>query len=109
VANPIELLDYVAPDGDRPYPEWLRSLKDRRAANLVRSRVERTRLGNFGDHRSVGEGVSELRIHFGPGFRVYFLQDGPTVVVLLCGGEKRSQERDIARAKAYAADYWRRK
>jgi putative addiction module killer protein len=71
--------------------------------------VERIRLGNFGDHRAVGEGVSELRIHFGPGFRVYFLRDGDALIILLCGGEKRSQERDIARAKAYAADYWRRK
>ncbi|OGR91230.1 MAG: hypothetical protein A2992_03445 [Elusimicrobia bacterium RIFCSPLOWO2_01_FULL_59_12] len=65
--------------------------------------------GNFGVTRSVGEGVTELKIDFGPGCRVYYLRDGEQIVVLLCGGIKDAQSKDIAKAKTYAADYWRRK
>ena len=105
----IRLIDYMTAEGRKPYPEWLRSLRDRQSANKVRSHVERMRLGNFGDHKSVGEGVCERRIHIGPGFRVYYLHDGAEIVILLCGGDKGSQTRDIEKAKIYAADYWRRK
>jgi putative addiction module killer protein len=70
----------------------------------VLARVRRLAFGNFGDLRSVGEGVSEMRIHYGPGYRVYFAQRGMTVVILLCGGDKSTQERDIRTAKAMARD-----
>jgi putative addiction module killer protein len=68
-------------------------------------RIARLRLGNFGDAHFVGSGVQELRIHFGPGFRVYFGREGQTVVILLCGGDKGSQDRDIERAQDYWRDY----
>ena len=74
---------------------------------LIRKRLNRVRMGNLGDCRSVGDGVKELRIAFGPGYRVYFGEDGETIVVLLCGGDKSSQEADIRRAKEYWIDYWR--
>jgi putative addiction module killer protein len=86
------------------FSAWLSELKDRRAQVKVLARVRRLAFGNFGDLRSVGEGVSEMRIHYGPGYRVYFAQRGMTVVILLCGGDKSTQERDIRTAKAMARD-----
>jgi putative addiction module killer protein len=73
------------------------------------ARVDRLAFGAFGDWRAVGGGVFELRVHFGPGYRVYFGRDGKAVVILLCGGEKRSQSADIRRAKSYWKDYETRK
>lgn len=72
---------------------------------MIRTRINRMRMGNLGDNKSVGEGVSEMRIAFGPGYRVYFAIDKGTVVVLLCGGDKGTQERDIERAKRYWKEY----
>jgi putative addiction module killer protein len=74
-------------------------------ARNIRKRLNRVRLGNLGDIEAVGGGVKELKIHFGPGYRVYFAEDGKTVVVLLCGGDKSSQAEDIRRAREYWADY----
>ena len=71
-------------------------------------RLNRLQLGNFGDAKSAGGGVHELRLDFGPGYRIYFGQDGKIVVILLCGGDKRSQQRDIAKAGTYWASYQRR-
>ena len=96
----IELLVYRR--GERtPFVEWLAGLNDARAVATVRARLNRIRLGNLGDCRSVGEGVHELRIDFGPGFRVYLGRQGPTLVVLLTGGDKKTQTRDIAAAKKF--------
>ena len=94
---------YARSDGSEPFTEWLRGLRDGTFRNRIRQRIARLRLGNFGDARSVGDGVLELRIHFGPGFRVYFGREGAAVVILLCGGDKTSQKRDIDRA----VEYWR--
>ena len=80
------------------YAKWLDSLRDVRAKARILVRVERLAAGNPGDARPVGEGVSELRIDYGPGYRVYFKQQGRTVVVLLAGGNKRTQNRDIGTA-----------
>jgi putative addiction module killer protein len=88
-----------------PFLEWLRSLKDGRAVGIVRARLNRIRLGNLGDCKSVGGGVHELRIDFGPGYRVYYGREGSLVVVLLCGGNKRTQARDIVTAQAYWREY----
>lgn len=85
------------------FANWLDNLRDRKAAAKIISRVSRVALGNFGDHHSVGEGVSELRLDFGPGYRVYFTKRGNKLVILLCGGDKKSQDRDIKRAKEMAA------
>src|SRR5258708_7666616 len=108
-SDKFEIRRYKTSDGHPPFNEWLRRLRDKRAESAIDARLERMYDGNFGDHRFVGDSVWEIRIHFGPGFRLYFLMDGLRVVVLLCGGEKRTQMRDITRAKIYAADYWRRK
>ena len=93
--------------GKNVFGEWLIDLKDRAARAQILKRIDRIEDGNFGDHRSVGEGVWELRIHFGPGYRVYYGEDGPILVLLLCGGDKRTQEKDIQRAKTFWRDYRR--
>jgi len=105
---PQTLQEYVAADGEIPFRDWLVALRDVGARARVRVRLNHLRLGNFGDARPVGDGISELRIPYGPGYRVYFASMGSTVVLLLCGGDKSTQARDISRAKAYWMDYQRR-
>lgn len=80
------------------FHQWLGSLADRRAKARIVDRIKRASNGNFGDARSVGSGVSEMRIDYGPGYRVYFFRRGKELVILLCGGDKKSQKTDIARA-----------
>lgn len=96
---------FVASNGKVPFEEWLRSLRDKASKARIFSRIDRLRLNNFGDCEPVGEGVFELRIHFGPGFRVYFGLVGKEVVLLLCGGDKSSQSRDIADSIRYWKEY----
>jgi putative addiction module killer protein len=91
--------------GTTPFSDWLASLKDARAVGIVRARLNRIRLGNFGDCKSVGGGVEELRIDFGPGYRVYYAREGSLVVILLCGGRKGTQDRDLLRARRYWKEY----
>ena len=104
-ANPRRLVTYVTSSGRRPFREWLETLKDELGQARILARLERLENGNFGDHRPVGGGVVELRVDSGPGYRVYCGSDGPITVVLLCGGTKGAQDRDIRRAKAYWLDY----
>jgi putative addiction module killer protein len=106
-AQPREIRNYLTEDGRSPFEEWLDALRDTRAIDKIEKRLKRVALGNFGDYRSVGEGVYELRIDYGPGYRVYFGQVGSTIVLLLCGGDKSTQEQDILRAKEYWRDYER--
>lgn len=87
------------------FDRWLTELRDIRARARIEARIRRLSLGNPGDVKPVGEGVSEMRIDYGPGYRVYYLKRGPVVVVLLCGGDKRSQDKDIVMAKAIAAQW----
>ena len=82
------------------FAAWFAGLRDRQARARITARIRRLSLGNPGDVRPVGGGVSEMRIDYGPGYRVYFVQRGEVLVILLCGGDKRTQERDIARALA---------
>ena len=89
------------------FDRWLRRLKDRRAAARVEVRIDRLAAGNPGDAKPVGRGVSELRIDYGPGYRVYYLQDGQQLIVLLCGGSKSGQDHDIEEAQRLAQE-WRR-
>jgi len=96
---------YVTRDGKRPFEEWMHTLKDMEAQGRILARLERVRLGLLGDCKSVGEGVLELRVDVGPGYRVYFGQDGRSIVVLLCGGSKARQRRDVADAKVFWKDY----
>jgi len=84
------------------FEKWLSRLKDGRAVARIADRLDRLAMGNPGDVKPVGEGVSELRIAYGPGYRVYFLQKGSIVILLLCGGDKSSQSKDIKSAKALA-------
>ena len=81
------------------FRRWEQNLKDRRARTIIASRLFRLANGLQGDSRSVGEGISELRIHFGPGYRIYFKSQGNCIIVLLCGGDKSSQQKDILMAK----------
>ena len=87
------------------FDEWFSALRDRRASARIAARLDRLAMGNPGDAEPVGQGISELRIDYGPGYRVYFMKRGQYVVVLLCGGDKSTQERDIKRAKALAEDW----
>lgn len=80
------------------FDEWFARLKDKQAARRIQARIDRAEEGNFGDHKTVGEGVSEMRIHHGPGFRVYFTLRGVEIVILLAGGDKSTQPKDIETA-----------
>lgn len=84
------------------FSDWLHRLRDERAKARIAVRIDRLALGNAGDVRPVGAGVSELRIDHGPGYRIYFIREGEALIVLLCGGDKGSQVRDIEQAKALA-------
>ena len=101
----VELRCYQASSGERPFVDWLQGLKDGQARARIEARLARVAVGNLGDVEPVGEGVSELRIDWGPGYRVYFARVGQVVVLLLCGGDKRAQQKDIKRAKDYLQDY----
>jgi putative addiction module killer protein len=102
------ILTYVKTNGSAPFNEWLEALKNRKARAIIRTRINRVRLGNLGDCKPVGEGISELRIKFGAGYRIYFGQEGDTIIILLSGGNKSSQDKDIKQAKKYWQDYQRR-
>ena len=105
----VSILHYRTVEGRFPYREWIESIVDKTTRAAVLARVDRLAFGAFGDWKAVGDGVCELRIHFGAGYRVYFGRDGKAVVILLCGGEKRSQDADIKRAKRHWKDYETRK
>ena len=105
--HPRDVQVYQTTDGREPFNEWLVSIRDIESQDRIRARLERLEDGNLGDCKSVGEGVFELRIHFGAGYRVYFGQIGNTIILLLCGGDKSSQRRDIERAKMYWLEYKR--
>jgi putative addiction module killer protein len=104
----IEVFRYQAEDGSEPVTEWLLSLRDKQAQANVRIRLKRLEAGIFGYCEPVGDGVLELREHLGAGYRVYFGRQGKAIVILLCGGSKKTQNADIKKAKAYWADWNRR-
>ena len=102
--SPLDVREYCKANGEAPFRRWLEGLA---APCLVRvrARLLRVEQGNLGDYKSLGDGVFELRMSFGPGIRVYFGFEGRTIVILLCGGDKHSQGRDILKAKNYWQDY----
>jgi putative addiction module killer protein len=100
-----ELRYYQTSAGERPFVEWLQGLNDRQARTRIEARLARVAVGNLGDVEPVGEGVLELRIDWGPGYRVYFSRVGKVIVLLLCGGDKKTQQKDIKRAKTYFEDF----
>jgi len=101
----IEIRRYVARSGSDVIGDWLASLEDLKARARIAARLDRLSLGNFGDSKALREGVSELRIDWGPGYRVYYAMLGRTCVLLLCGGDKRRQASDIKRAIEYLEDF----
>ena len=105
---PYTISYYLTESGGKPFKEWLDELKDIVARQKIRIRLDRVRLGNLGRNRSVGNGVYELKIHYGPGYRVYYGLEKKAVVLLLLGGDKSSQEKDIIQSKLYWQDYKRR-
>ena len=105
---PIELLYYTAEDGKTPFEDWFSAL-DVQAAVKVTSALARLEQGNLSNAKGVGEGVLEYRIDYGPGYRVYFGRNGDAMVILLTGGTKQRQQRDIERAQLLWADYKRRR
>jgi putative addiction module killer protein len=106
---PYEIDYYLTDDGKKPFEVWLKSLKDINGRAKIRVRLDRARLGNLGDHRAVGEGVQELRVDYGPGYRVYFALDGNRLILLLLGGDKSTQGKDIATSKEYWRQHLRRR
>jgi putative addiction module killer protein len=107
-AQPREVVLYVTEDADCPFELWLDDLRDRQARVRIKKRLDRVELGNLGDFKPVGEGVMELRIDYGAGYRVYFAQSGSSIILLLCGGDKSTQDQDILRAKQYWIDFQQR-
>ena len=104
----MEIRVYVRRDGKKPFVAWIKKLRDQRARDRIHNQIDRLRLGNAGDFKSIGNGIYELRIHYGPGYRIYFGQTGKQIILLLCGGNKASQQQDVNRAKQYWQEYRRR-
>jgi putative addiction module killer protein len=105
---PVEILEYLDASGDDPYRDWFESLNAQAAAKVTVA-LTRIELGNLSNVKGVGAGVQEFRIDFGPGYRVYFGKDGDKLVILLAGGTKSRQQKDIATAQKRWADYKKRK
>lgn len=105
---PYDIDYYKTAESKAPFKEWLEALRDVNGRAKIRVRLDRARLGNLGDHKLVDEGVWELRIDSGPGYRVYFAKEGNRLVLLLIGGDKGTQKRDIAQARGYLQDHRRR-
>jgi putative addiction module killer protein len=100
-----ELRFFRTNNGKEPFSEWLSSLKDTVVRAQIENRLNRLMLWHYGDYKSMGDGLYELRIHYGGGYRVYFAEYEQTVILLLIGGSKRSQERDIVKAKKYWREF----
>jgi putative addiction module killer protein len=104
----VEIRHYLTTSGNDPYQQWLDKLKDLKGRVAIQRWIDRLIEGNFGDHKFCQDGVWELRIDFGPGYRVYYAQEERTAVLLLCGGSKRTQAADVKEAVRYRRDYQRR-
>ena len=104
-AQPRELQFYRDSDGREPFVEWFSTIRDQQTRTRIQRRLVRLEDGNFGDCHAVGAGVFELRLHFGAGYRIYFAYTDNTFVLVLCGGDKSAQGRDIERAKVYWREY----
>lgn len=104
----LKIISYTTKSGKCPFVEWVDEL-DFKVSARIQARLNRISCGNFGDMKSVGDGVNELRMTFGPGYRVYYAHYEEEIVLLLCGGDKNSQKNDIEKAKKYWSDYKRRR
>ncbi len=106
-----EILEYVSADGKKPFADWLLNLKDKKAQAKIRSRITRASLGNFGDWKSIegGNGMYEMREHYGSRFRIFYKITGKKIILLLAGSSKQDQQKTIVKAKEYLANYEQRK
>jgi len=102
------VLNYVLASGQEPVEDWLASLNDVKGRAKIRARINRIRSGNPGNFRMVEPGVLEMKLDFGPGYRVYYAKVGDKIILLLCGGDKTTQNADIKKAAEYLSDYKRR-
>ena len=100
---PLEIKYYKNSHGSSPFLEWMENLSDRVGRAKIKLHIDKLLRGNFGNCRSVGDGLHELKIHYGPGYRVYFCWLGRQLILIFCGGSKRTQDRDIEKAKQYWA------
>ncbi|MDH3872414.1 MAG: type II toxin-antitoxin system RelE/ParE family toxin [Gammaproteobacteria bacterium] len=101
----MEIREYVTQDGRAVYTEWLNKVRDRQARVKIRTQIDRLEQGNTGDCKALGSGLHELRIHYGPGYQIYFGHTGKHIILLLCAGNKATRQRDIKRARHYWNDY----
>lgn len=101
----IEIRIFRTQKGKQPFKNWYDGLKDKTVQIRIRKRLRQISLGNFGDSKSVGCGVYELRFFFGKGYRIYYAKENEVIVLLLCGGDKSNQQKDIDKAKTYWKDY----
>ena len=104
-SKPRTVRIYRTEEDSEPFSEWLNNLRDEKAIAVIQKRLVRVALGNLGTYRFVGDGVFEFKIDYGPGYRVYFVQIGEVVLLILCGGDKSSQAKDIEQAKQYWTDF----
>ena len=104
-ATPRQIIIYADASGNEPFSKWLEGLSDTRLRRQILIRLRRVEQGNYGDYKSLKDGVYELRLMYGPGYRVYFGEQAHQFVVLLCGGDKSSQAKDIEQAKTYWKEY----
>ena len=100
-----EIEIYETSTGKKPFDQWFKTLKDVKAKSLIVSRLDRIKLGNFGDVTPVGDGIHELRFHFGPGYRIYYAKIETQIILLMCGGAKKTQQKDIEKAKQHLKDF----
>jgi putative addiction module killer protein len=103
--EPKQVLFYADADGNEPFQLWIDTLRDKQGRRRILNRLVRLQQGNYGDVAPIGEGLSELRMFFGPGYRVYFGKEAGNIVIILCGGDKASQDSDIEQAKTYWQEY----
>lgn len=106
--RPQDVRTYNLSNGDEPFHEWLAELKVKKAHSAILTRIDRLRSGNFGDYKSLGGNLYELRIYYRPGYRVYFGLLEEDIVILLCGGTKKTQRQDIQKAQFYWEEFTRR-
>jgi putative addiction module killer protein len=104
-AQPKRIIIYANQDGYEPFTEWMNNLRDQQGKRRILQRLRRLEQSNYGDVAPIGDGLSELRMFFGSGYRVYFGEDAENIVVVLCGGDKSTQVEDIEDAKAYWKEY----
>ena len=101
----IEIELYKTTSGQCPFDDWFKNIQEMHTRAKILTRLDRLKLGNFGDCKSLGDRIAELRIYYGPGIRIYYSKIGRKVILLLCGGDKSSQAKDINKAKKYLKEY----